>query len=1732
METTKALNDASLGDQNDGSNNSNLESAQTNQDLELDNLTHCGCLSILAQFPLQSIGGFNVATVNSFNVSILKLEFKFFFPILEFANEIFLILPLHIPAFASFVMDISQHILSQRPSYSGMIALLQEQSTWLSSGIGFKDLQDVNGEYYRKIYGDKIDLFVSPQNTQHSPSTQYTSSLLLKILIQYFTEHPNTPYPNHLAINSDITTVGNTLNKAVSWFNYFYAFFPQLTLSTKSRLYNYLTYLTQSPDFISPSSQSSPNISPNNDNLASIQSLFTLFGFQSPHQLSSFPLRSLCTIQPPLHPTLLSLQVTCLYHDWVRTQISTAFLPVTNFAYNVCSSYPSAIPLPVTMTYDQLLKVAKFRSKQRVPFVSFIYNRTALIRCAQPCSGWGGRSLEDEMMINQIKVITQSKHDILAYLPQGSGNVEIDVFGGYFGNGNAHLDNLNNSSAQNPNNFNPLNSLTVLSPTPSVHTLPNNSIPSHLAQFSVNNCQPGCALCQWRIQTEHEKALEKAQNDEKNTKLFAEYEVIQQNDVHSAEPCPEGLSEVKGREIGECEGNRNGSLDVDQPEDYINNPSNDPLLNPVPGPSSGLSTNKNTVGNNPTITTQIPNSLSPLQQHSASSSITQIKPTQLSQKPSISATSIPPPTSPLPLSSVPPQSPNNQVNLTRVRDDLIFFDCRPWTAAMGNAVIHGKGFEKTHHYNSGLEFLDIPNIHEMRSSYVEFLNLISNWRRNYYFHQQGFLDKFYHNKMSKKGQINDAQQIQTNTVFFCTPQCLIDPITPAQLGPKHFSHPNHDDQRNPKRISPVTIPFISKLNKRKLLAFCSQLYKAYNIDDTDQNTKATDSLGRIILMLYKSIQQNQSLGANTQQYGTNQNKREEVEDQTNTDQNPPHNNPSHFGETLNHNQSFKIISPIQPPLFYPTMSTTKSSNHIFFNSKKHSHLAKDFLDSTWLKYISMLLYSCNKVINSLLIGKTVAVHCSDNLDRTQQMAVLVQLMLDPYYRTIKGFCTLIERETFHMSHMIRERNLLGQHWHYSAGNSFLNMLGLGPKPKQHHHHHHHHHNQNAITNGGQKNANFPPPPPPPPPTIPQNSQNALKRPQTVSNLYISTVTQSDNSQIQSPTGISSPGVGAGSPCASEFGDNDECHTPSSPHITIQEGVEEGSLLSPSNGGKIDGDSGVGFKNEGESNQTQIGISQIPSLHPTQALYPSLYHYNNHLQSIQSSLHQANLNVITPEYAAINPQAPFTPQRLLSQLNNINPQPPQAALNKHPSHNPYHEYSPIFLQLIETVYQLLVQFPTQFEFNSTFLYDLFISIFSGRYAIFEYNNDSERTQAWNMLYRGLFFRSSSMDGGKGGVNGGGVGEVGNDNDDNNSNPTLNVSDRKEGSNFLDAFFWSSLLHPSVLSQRYFNPLYDPETYKQQGNIHVLNNGQDGEIYEPISLKYHQDKLKPTRSTNTPNGVKSPKDKDPAKIDNTFEPESGHNVNTNININSITSNQQPQNPPNNHQSRNKGILFAKTTLPDMCLFKELYLITPSTYVYHPVQSHYYSPKIHPHYHMAKSYQFFEGKKNATVTGDHNCQTNNQQNNSHSNPQNNFHSNPQNNANFQTQTKTLQQQPIRTPPQTSNSQNPPPPPPSASYLSPAINGNDNQLNGPQNINPPLPTPQHGSSSIHPHIPTPPIRHDSRYTSKQTILPSPQTIFTQNNSISPELRTFLRNNPELDICIPTPQTKQAWLGGLFGGN
>eukprot|EP00347_Sterkiella_histriomuscorum_P008157 403346164 len=81
------------------------------------------------------------------------------------------------------------------------------------------------------------------------------------------------------------------------------------------------------------------------------------------------------------------------------------------------------------------------------------------------------------------------------------------------------------------------------------------------------------------------------------------------------------------------------------------------------------------------------------------------------------------------------------------------------------------------------------------------------------------------------------------------------------------------------------------------------------------------------------------------------------------------------------------------------------------------------LDSSgWLQIMSKVLIGTNNILDSMLVQKqNVLVHCSDGWDRTAQLCSLAQIMMDPFYRTLKGFQVLIEKDWLSFGHMFHRR---------------------------------------------------------------------------------------------------------------------------------------------------------------------------------------------------------------------------------------------------------------------------------------------------------------------------------------------------------------------------------------------------------------------------------------------------------------------------------------------------------------------------------------------------------------------------------------------------------------------------------------------------------------------------------------------------------------------------------------
>ncbi|XP_061628087.1 myotubularin-related protein 7b isoform X5 [Phyllopteryx taeniolatus] len=86
----------------------------------------------------------------------------------------------------------------------------------------------------------------------------------------------------------------------------------------------------------------------------------------------------------------------------------------------------------------------------------------------------------------------------------------------------------------------------------------------------------------------------------------------------------------------------------------------------------------------------------------------------------------------------------------------------------------------------------------------------------------------------------------------------------------------------------------------------------------------------------------------------------------------------------------------------------------------------DFLwgleNSGWLKHIKAILDAGVFIAKAVADeGVSVLVHCSDGWDRTAQACSVASVLLDPFYRTIKGMMALIERDWVSFGHKFSHR---------------------------------------------------------------------------------------------------------------------------------------------------------------------------------------------------------------------------------------------------------------------------------------------------------------------------------------------------------------------------------------------------------------------------------------------------------------------------------------------------------------------------------------------------------------------------------------------------------------------------------------------------------------------------------------------------------------------------------------
>lgn len=75
-----------------------------------------------------------------------------------------------------------------------------------------------------------------------------------------------------------------------------------------------------------------------------------------------------------------------------------------NKGYELCDTYPNQFYVPNSVDKAILLGSSRFRSKGRLPALTYLHpNKASISRCSQPLAGFSARCVEDEQLLQEVR---------------------------------------------------------------------------------------------------------------------------------------------------------------------------------------------------------------------------------------------------------------------------------------------------------------------------------------------------------------------------------------------------------------------------------------------------------------------------------------------------------------------------------------------------------------------------------------------------------------------------------------------------------------------------------------------------------------------------------------------------------------------------------------------------------------------------------------------------------------------------------------------------------------------------------------------------------------------------------------------------------------------------------------------------------------------------------------------------------------------------------------------------------------------------------------------------------------------------------------------------------------------------------------------------------------------------------------------------------------------------------
>jgi len=126
----------------------------------------------------------------------------------------------------------------------------------------------------------------------------------------------------------------------------------------------------------------------------------------------------------------------------------------------------------------------------------------------------------------------------------------------------------------------------------------------------------------------------------------------------------------------------------------------------------------------------------------------------------------------------------------------------------------------------------------------------------------------------------------------------------------------------------------------------------------------------------------------------------------------------------NHNNKQSLTTTISATRINSNANLQQNVNG---NSKQNRSITENYLrtvdESSWLEQVSSMMQIAGAAVDVMDIqGASVMISVDDGMDITPQISSLTQLLMDPYYRTVDGFKTLVQKEWLSFGHRFSHRN--------------------------------------------------------------------------------------------------------------------------------------------------------------------------------------------------------------------------------------------------------------------------------------------------------------------------------------------------------------------------------------------------------------------------------------------------------------------------------------------------------------------------------------------------------------------------------------------------------------------------------------------------------------------------------------------------------------------------------------